>query len=240
MKTKEQIVSEIRRLAKLNNGHISKRKFITTTGISERQILGRHWATWNEALTEAGVATSRFFQPKTDETLILAAFAELIERLNKWPTVNQLRLERHRNQSFPSLDVIDRLKKETSLPEKLLEYCETNGNLSTAARIARDRMLTEAAQSNVVGRVTVVGYVYMMKSGRRYKIGHTTTPSRRHREVRLDLPDPTTLVHAIETDDPVGIESYWHNRFSSKRVRDTEFFTLDATEVAAFKRRKYQ
>jgi hypothetical protein len=240
MKTKDQIVSEIRRLAMLNDGHVSLRNFIATTGIPEKQILGKHWATWNEALVEAGVATSSFFQPKTDEALILAAFAELIERLKKWPTESQLRLERQSNPSFPSLGVIDRFKKETSLPQKLVEYCETNDKLLTAARIARDRMETEAASSNVVGRANVVGYVYMMKSGRRYKIGHTKTPSRRHREVRLDLPDPTTLVHTIQTDDPVGIESYWHNRFSSKRVRDTEFFTLDASEVAAFKRRKYQ
>jgi hypothetical protein len=80
----------------------------------------------------------------------------------------------------------------------------------------------------------------MMRSGRRYKIGHTTSPVRRHREVRLELPDPTVLVHSIETDDPSGIEAYWHNRFRAKRVRDTEFFTLDANDVAAFKRRKYQ
>ena len=80
----------------------------------------------------------------------------------------------------------------------------------------------------------------MMRSGRRYKIGHTSSPSRRHREVRLDLPDPTDLVHSIETDDPSGIEKYWHRRFETKRVRDTEFFTLDASDVATFKRRKYQ
>lgn len=80
----------------------------------------------------------------------------------------------------------------------------------------------------------------MMRSGRRYKIGHTNSPTRRHREVRLDLPDPTNLVHSIETDDPTGIEAYWHRRFEAKRIRDTEFFTLDATDVAAFKRRKSQ
>jgi len=79
-----------------------------------------------------------------------------------------------------------------------------------------------------------------MRSGRRSKIGHTTSPSRRHREVRLDLPDPTMLVHSIPTDDPFGIESYWHHRFGAKRIRETEFFKLDASVVAAFKRRKYQ
>ena len=48
------------------------------------------------------------------------------------------------------------------------------------------------------------------------------------------------MVHTIATDDPNGIEAYWHARFQSKRVRDTEFFNLDAGDVAAFKRRRYQ
>ena len=78
----------------------------------------------------------------------------------------------------------------------------------------------------------------MMKSGRRYKIGHTNSPARRHREVRLDLPDPTTFVYTIATDDPVGVERYWHERFQSKRIRETEFFTLTAADVSAFKRWK--
>ncbi|MGC8521887.1 MAG: GIY-YIG nuclease family protein [Steroidobacteraceae bacterium] len=80
----------------------------------------------------------------------------------------------------------------------------------------------------------------MIRSGRRYKIGFTNSPNRRFREVRIELPDPTHIVHTIETDDPAGIEGYWHCRFASKRVRDTEFFELDSGDVAAFKRRKYQ
>jgi hypothetical protein len=89
-------------------------------------------------------------------------------------------------------------------------------------------------------KIAIQGYVYMMRSGRHYKIGYTSSPSRRHREVSLDLPNPTSLVHSIETDDPAGIEEYWHLRFSAKRIRDTEFFKLDASDVAAFKRRKFQ
>lgn len=100
-------------------------------------------------------------------------------------------------------------------------------------------MISENPDSPV-GRSPINGYAYMMKSGRRYKIGRTNSPSRRHREVRLDLPDPTSLVHSIATDDPVGIEDYWHKRFDDKRIRDTEFFELDATDIAEFKRRKYQ
>lgn len=238
--TKEQILSEIRRVATERGGKVSLRAFLADTGIPERQILGKYWVRWNDALAEAGIATSRFSRPRIEETSVIAAIAELLERLQKWPTGNELSLERRRNGAFPSLNVIRRLSKETSLPSKLVDYCAGHENLSTAARIATERMKAERSEPTVRACAPITGYVYMMRSGRRYKIGRTTSPSRRHREVRLDLPDPTTVVHSIPTDDPVGIEAYWHNRFSSKRIRDTEFFTLDACDIAAFKRRKYQ
>jgi hypothetical protein len=45
----------------------------------------------------------------------------------------------------------------------------------------------------------------------------------------------------IKTDDPVGIERYWHQRFADKRVRpDAGWFDLSAADLAAFKRRTYQ
>lgn len=238
--TKENILSEIRRIANESGGKVGLRAFVAATGIPEKQFLGRYWATWNEAVGEAGIATSIFSRPRTEESSVIATFAELVQRLKKWPTENEMTLERHRNGSFPSMKVFRRLIKETSLASKLMEYCAAHESLSTAAHIAKERVEAEKGEPVFPGRAPITGYVYMMRSGRRYKIGHTNSPTRRHREVRLDLPDPTSLVHSIETDDPPGIEAYWHRRFGSKRIRDTEFFTLDATDIAAFKRRKSQ
>jgi len=79
----------------------------------------------------------------------------------------------------------------------------------------------------------VKGYVYLLRSGRRYKLGKSTDPSRRYCEVLLELPDETHQVHTIPTDDPTGIERYWQERFAPKRIRNTEFFTLDASDVQA-------
>jgi hypothetical protein len=80
--------------------------------------------------------------------------------------------------------------------------------------------------------------VYVMKSGRFYKIGRSNSAGRREYELGLQLPEPIAMVHAIRTDDPVGIEAYWHKRFEAKR-KNGEWCELGTTDVAAFRRRKF-
>lgn len=206
--------------------------------MKEHEILGVYWPRWNDALSEAGVGTNLFSVPRTPDTAVIESFVQVIQKLKRWPTENDLRIERRRNSSFPSVQVIRRVKKALPFASRIVSYCTDQVDLTEVKRIANEVAKSELDDTSDQRSSLVTGYVYMMKSGRRYKIGHTNSPSRRHREVRLDLPEPTLIVHTIATDDPVGIEKYWHERFRDKRVRDTEFFDLEKNDVSAFKRWK--
>lgn len=236
---KTEVLKLIRSFAEEEGGDLSFRRFIALSGIKEKQIVGAHWQTWNDAKREAGLKTAAFRRPRLAEDAVIPAFAALLVQLGRWPTENALRLAKKRHDQIPSVKVSRRLEHDPEFLEKLRTYCEANSDCASVTRLVAERSRLVCLASAATP-VAVVGYVYMMRSGRRYKIGHTSSPSRRHREVRLDLPERTDLVHTIETDDPKGIEAYWHNRFAGQRVRDTEFFELSAADVAAFKKRTFQ
>lgn len=236
---KAQVISRLIQLASERGGHIGFRAFTDATGMSERWLRDQPWFQgWNALLTEAGLATKTFKVDRIPSQEIAKAVAELITRSGRWPTEDQLRRERAQNADFPSAGIISPIRKTGELARLIVELGAVEPTFARAAEVAAKHQLQPPDTATVDEKVK--GYVYMLRSGRSYKVGKSVDPSRRFREVRLELPDETNQVHAIATDDPSGIEAYWHKRFSEKRVRNTEFFLLTAEDVRAFKRRKYQ
>jgi len=79
------------------------------------------------------------------------------------------------------------------------------------------------------------GGVYLLKSGRFYKIGKAIVFDRRIKQIKLQQPEPVEVVHKVYTHNLDQAECQWHNRFASKR-KNGEWFELSEEDVAEFKR----
>jgi hypothetical protein len=215
------------------------RKFRTETGIGERDWLGKHWARWSEALRDAGFESNQFKKPYTEHEL-LERYAKMTMEFGRLPTDRDIRLAVAKGAQLPNgKTLVGKFGGKTRLIEKLGEYCQSRPEYLQVvalckAYVPRDRA-DEDAPAAEDGQF---GFVYLMRSAKFYKIGKATFTERRQRELAIQLPERLILVHEIKTDDPFGIEAYWHKRFADKR-RNGEWFELTAADVAAFKRRKF-
>lgn len=243
MITKTHIISEIKRTSRENGGApLGIARFETETGINRSDWLGKFWARWGDALVEAGFQPNALQGARDDEEL-LESLAMFAREIGHFPVTNEIRLKARAEPGFPWHNTFSRFGGQLKLAMCLREFATTHGYEDVAGlcdmAIARlERRVPEAAEGLVVEADSELGYVYLMKSGRFYKIGRSNAVGRRERELAIQLPEKATLVHSIKTDDPVGIENYWHSRFSVRR-KNGEWFDLTAKDVAAFKRRKF-
>ncbi len=123
--------------------------------------------------------------------------------------------------------------------KRIIEFCRGNGGYEDVIEICQPITAESPSRADKTSTPRAVeGSVYLIKSGRYYKIGRSNSAGRREYELAIQLPEKATKLHEIRTDDPAGIEAYWHNRFAAKR-RGGEWFDLDAADVNVFKRRKF-
>jgi hypothetical protein len=232
---RDQILKDIRRLANANGGQpLGVRAFERETGIREAAWRGLYWARWGDALIEAGF-TPNEWQGKLDTELVFQKFVEACRHFARIPTVDELRMYGRMHDDFPtSKSFYTHFGSKNALLENLRTWA---ANQSTYADIAA--MLGAGSEAATERDKPKEGLVYLIKSGAHYKIGRSDELERRVKEIRIALPETATLVHSIRTDDPSGIEAYWHRRFAERRANG-EWFKLTNAEVAAFKRRKYQ
>ncbi len=243
MMDKQHILNEIKRTAKANDGKpLGKGLFEKETGIKSSDWFPDYWLRWGDALQEAGFPPNKM-QTAYREDELLEKYTELIRELGHFPISAELRRKSKLSSSFPSYDVLifKRFGGKKRLAEKIIAFCKARSNLDDVIEKCTGVANSEEDASKSSDESTFadsIGYVYLMKSGRYYKIGKSAAVGRREYELAIQLPEKLTTVHSIKTDDPTGIEAYWHKRFQDKR-KHGEWFELTAEDIRAFKRRKF-
>jgi hypothetical protein len=236
---REQIISEIRRTAKANGGvPLGRGKFSTETGIKVTEWYCKFWIRWGDALEEAGFAPNRMNEAyQTDE--IIEKLIALTRELGRFPVIGDIRMKARQDPGFPSHTVFTRQGSKQELLSKVLKFCKEHpGFDDIIPRCEESSKADKLSNQNEVANVEVDGFVYLLKSGKYHKIGKSNSWGRRERELSLLLPQKANIVHFIRTDDPSGIEDYWHRRFQPQR-KNGEWFELRSEQVRAFKRRKF-
>jgi hypothetical protein len=235
---KAHIIREIKRTTIANGGvPLGKNKFEHETGIKETDWFGKIWARWGDAIREAGFIPNKL-NTAFDKAEVFSKFAQLARELGRIPVRGDLRLKKRNDSKFPNEKVFDRFGTRPDFIKELADYCRKNEYEDIVPFC--DKYLAfncEVAEKSEAPKEQI-GFVYLIKSGRFYKIGRANSAGRREYELAIQLPEKASTVHVIRTDDPNGIEAYWHNRFALKR-KNGEWFELNASDISAFKRRKF-
>ncbi len=238
---KDHIIGEIRRTAKANGGvPLGWRRFYAETGIGYYDWFGQFWTRWSDAVRDAGFEPNRMSEAFDDEVL-LEKLVLLTRRLERVPIQGDLLLAAKNDTTFPSEKVFRRLGSKLQRASRVIAFCEAHPGHDDVAALWIPIAIVQQPQDaeELHCSPPAVGYVYLLTHGsrREYKLGRTNNPLRREGELGIQLPEKLEPVHYIETDDPPGVEHYWHTRFASKR-KEGEWFALTADDVRAFKRWK--
>jgi Meiotically up-regulated gene 113 len=237
------IIAEIKRTAQENGGvPIGRGRFAAQTGLRNSDCSGRFWARWGDALLEAGFEP-RALQGAYKEEELIEHLVGFVRELGRFPVDEELRIKATNDKTFPSHTIWrSHFANKDGFVNRVRDYCSTRASLADVAAMCAAASPTDAATrdtaSAIVDTREIFASVYLLRSGRHYKIGRSNAAGRREYELAIQLPERAQKVHEIRTDDPVGIEAYWHNRFAAKR-KNGEWFELDAKDVAVFARRKF-
>jgi hypothetical protein len=233
---RDKILSEIKRLTKASGGQPPGfRLFERETGISQSAWRGKFWSKWGDAVAEAGF-TANTPPEQIPESAYLSQVAALIKGLGKIPTVMEMRIRARDQKDCPNpRSMLRKFGSNNNMLERLSDWIAGKDEYSEVAALLAERV----TKDTFAPTQSKEGLVYLIKSGAHYKVGRSDELERRVKEIRIALPEAASLVHSIRTDDPSGIEAYWHRRFADRRANG-EWFKLSNADIAAFKRRKYQ
>jgi len=239
---KENILQEIRKQAAHNGGiPLGVARFLAaTTGIKKSAWEGRLWIRWTDALTEAGFAPNQWQSKKLSDEELLRQLAILAQQLGHYPVNSEVSFHHSQNPSFPDAGTFQnrfgnrqkRLRHLMEFAERDSDYYDVYSMCAPFVKQELEEVLSERHNASVPGRV----YMIYSQSLKLFKIGQSDDLKRRYQEIQSAVPGKLDEIHVLETDDPAGIERYWHRRFKHNK-KINEWFELSANDVEAFKSR---
>lgn len=236
---KQGIVAEIARMALDNGGKAPGfQAFSRTTGVRKSDWYPHIWLRWGDALVEAGYAPN-LFRTRTPDEVLLEKYVEFARELGRLPIEGEIRRRARTDASFPHHRAFSRFGGKQKLLAAAAAHCRKTPGFEAvlALCVGKEDTSTRAPADKQREAKVATGFVYLMKSGPHYKVGRTNSVGRRGSELAIKIPVPPRTLHSIETDDPVGVEAYWHRRFADQRG-EGEWFALSSEDVSAFKRWK--
>jgi hypothetical protein len=201
MRDKQFILDEIRRIAATNGGEpVGVRRFETETGIAEHDWRGSHWARWGDALSEAGFAPLEWNTGLSVEE-ILEVLANLVRQHGKYPTVSEILLAKRKDQAVPTPKALGRkLGTKVEAIAKLRSYCSTREEFADVSAILADesiganQVIDSRNSTTGASKLKAAGYIYLVKSGKLYKIGYSENHWRRKGELHKQTSECITEV----------------------------------------------
>lgn len=236
MTSKEYIVSEIQRVAHDIGRAPGRQLFERETAIRMPEWYGVYWRSWGEALKEAGLAPNSR-NTKLSSEYVLRRYAEAVRHFGRVPADIDIRMYSRNRPDFPGHSTFNNhFGSKPALLQALTAFVRDEEEFRDLMELLPE--CSEPDRKPSAG-IAADGFVYLLKSGDFYKIGRSEQLEQRVKQISVALPESASLEHAIKTDDPAGIEAYWHRRFADRRANG-EWFKLSKDDIRAFKRRKYQ
>lgn len=239
--TREFILKKIKRWSSENDNKTPGQKaffrWVGGIGIYDLKRLG--WTYYGELVKEAGLTPNKFDKTKYTKGQLCEIFLGVMREKNVWPSRSILDVKHLQDSNFPeSSTFYKKLGRVKQLSETILDYAESNKEFDDVIEICKEayqKFKGKDIIGDLTGKEPIHGWVYLIKHGSReeYRVGQTYDSVRREKEIRIQLPERAVEVHKIETVDPVGVEAYWLNRFSSKRMNG-DWFKLTSADVKEF------
>jgi len=237
--TKEQIISEYKKLKlKLSRAPTSK-EFYTKTGIKlyhAQKSFGSN--TYTKIQQEAGDKPRKFAIEGRSKNEFFQAYGKVVRELKEIPTQADWKYRKEKPVVGSYRKVLG--IKWGQMPLAFIDWAIDKPDWEDVVDICTNHCKNKNLfPENTKVSTGSYGYVYLMKANKKgwYKIGQTGSTGRRASQLSaLDLYD-RNYEHVLETTDPFGLENYWHRRFEAKKFSKNkkDFFEFTQDDIKAFK-----